>query len=362
MSNFSEDSSLIAISAYVLFFFLQVLVALSDQCQDGKNAGEIEIKMLWKNPPFTGNCDNIWQLDAAVQELKLKEYPENTGNPMKDSYNECARTYGIDPQVKAIKKSCVSDDSTPCIKIGETAAVQIAYEYCPKPKPEPYSTPEDTLQQCRDLAITICKGILYDKIKFVCGVLNMPTTSGLNHLMQKCPEKVDGLTTPKTVKPTSVPSQDNRDGRNMCSLFKDSNTAYPPGTFCFKARQDCCSSKRKYEHWTPFCIYYGLPKPAMSNVMLDDQQQQGTIMVDATDCTLCGYQRCPKTGETARPTQKPTVAAPGSNICTYAPDYKCWPGTNSWFKGWPSCCIDKSCVPGLSYPCEHPLMYLEHQG
>lgn len=109
---------------------------------------------------------------------------------MKDSYIKCACAYGIDPQVKAIKKSCVSDDSTPCIKIGEMAAVRIAYKYCPKlTKQEPYSTPEDYLQQCRDLAITIYKGFLYDKIKFVCGVLNMPTTSEMNHLMQKCSEK-----------------------------------------------------------------------------------------------------------------------------------------------------------------------------
>lgn len=331
-----------ALDGPVLRGSTDVLVVLQDQCRDGKKAGEIAVGNIWKNAPFKSNCDNIWKLDEAIQKLIDEEFPDNTGSAKKDSYNECARKYGIEPQVQLIKKSCVGDDTTPCIKLGEKAATKIAHEYCPNPRPEPYSSPGNYLQECRNLGITICKGTIYGKIEFLCPG-DMPSTSGLNHLMEKCEEKVDSMITSSSTTPTKKPSQDNRDGKYQCSKDKMIGP-FPPGSFCFKARQDCCSSQRKYEKWMSFCTYYGLPKP-------DYVLPQGIIApqtftsVDIIDCNMCGYAKC-----LSPPTRTPTrkEALPGSSICSYAPNIMCWPKSN----GWPKCCITNRCVSGVMYPCD----------
>ena len=95
------------IVVFLLSALLKVLVVLQDQCRDGKKAGEIAVGNIWKNAPFKSNCDNIWKLDEAIQKLIDEEFPDNTGSAKKDSYNECARKYGIEPQVQLLKKSLI---------------------------------------------------------------------------------------------------------------------------------------------------------------------------------------------------------------------------------------------------------------
>jgi hypothetical protein len=84
-------------------------------------------------------------------------------------------------------------------------------------------------------------------------------------------------------KPTKKPNRNDRDGRGECR----GGYPYASGTFCFKARQQCCSSVKKYDAWENFCLYYGLPYPA---------ELSGGIApwnFNTVDCTMCGSSKCP---------------------------------------------------------------------
>ena len=86
-----------------------------------------------------------------------------------------------------------------------------------------------------------------------------------------------------TKKPTKKPNLNSRNGRGECR----GGYPYESGSFCFNARQRCCSSAKKYETWESFCIYYGLPDPA---------EISGGIApwsFATVDCTMCGSNKCP---------------------------------------------------------------------
>ena len=165
---------------------------VQDYCQSGQAAGQNEAKEMWKNTPFNSDCNSAWNLQAAADDMKDDKFPDNTGNWATDSYNQCARDYGVDPEVDKILKQCLDDDSSQCIALGETAASIIVYaNVCGG-----YSAAkhQDYLQTCREVAYGICKGAINDKIKEQCPDQLPVSTTELNSLMGMCVEQVDSMT------------------------------------------------------------------------------------------------------------------------------------------------------------------------
>ena len=147
---------------------------------------------MWKHTPFNSDCNNALNLQSAADDMKDDKFPDNTGNWATDSYNKCARDYGVDPEVDKILKHCLDDDSSLCISLGETAASIIVYaNVCGG-----YSAAkhQDYLQTCREVAYGICKGAINDKIKEQCPDQLPVSTTELNSLMGMCVEQVDSMT------------------------------------------------------------------------------------------------------------------------------------------------------------------------
>jgi hypothetical protein len=188
---------------------------VQDHCQLGMAAGKNEVLNLWKNPPFNSNCDNAWDLPAAADELKYDEFPDATGGSWQTvAYNQCARDYGVDPEVDKILEQCVDDDSTQCISLGETAASIIVYaKVCTGFSSAKH---QDYLQTCREVAYGICMGAIDEKIEQQCpDEQSSVTTSDISSLMDMCEEQVNSMTdgedkivtkTP-TRKPTKNPTK-----------------------------------------------------------------------------------------------------------------------------------------------------------
>lgn len=278
----------------------QVLV--EDSCTDGKNAGVTEANAMWKNSPFKSNCVYAWSssdpnIDEGAADLKEEEFPDNTGNWQTDTYNECARDYGVDPTVESIKKACFENGDN-CIDLGSAAASMIANGYAQSHNcVSSYSSDNgstDYEQQCRDVAIGFCKGDVYNQIAQMC-TNDMPSTNELNDMMDDCEDEVNGLvplpTEPTTRKPTSRPTKSptRKPIRNTPDPDRGKCAREPSSDFCFTARQQCCSSSKKDSKWKPFCDFYGFPPKA-------GEQYSWTFNVvdQGIDCTMCGQTKCPK--------------------------------------------------------------------
>ena len=98
-----------------------------DSCQAGTQAGITSANSLWANYPFYSDCNKVWDLPTGAETMKNDLYPANTGSWQTDAYNQCARDYGVDPQVAMIEMQCLGDDPDQCIDLGETAASIIVY-------------------------------------------------------------------------------------------------------------------------------------------------------------------------------------------------------------------------------------------
>ena len=85
---------------------------LETSCQLGTAAGQMELRILWENSPFDSDCNNAWDLQAAADELKNEEFPDETGSWQTVAYNRCARDYGIDSEANKILEQCFDDDSS----------------------------------------------------------------------------------------------------------------------------------------------------------------------------------------------------------------------------------------------------------
>ncbi|KAL3815770.1 hypothetical protein ACHAXA_008820 [Cyclostephanos tholiformis] len=255
-----------------------------DSCQSGTQAGIDSVNRLWASPPFNSDCSEVWSLPMSAEAMKNSLYPSNTGNWQTDAYNQCARDFGVDPQVAEIEKQCLGDDPDQCIDLGETAASIIVYQkVCMTYNAANY---QSYLQTCRDVAIDICEGSIHDKIMEQCsGKWTSITTITLSELMGMCEDQVNSMVPISTETPTFMPtkiSSGDRSDRNECR----GGYPYDSGTFCFEARQQCCSSVKKYDQWQSFCRYYGLPYPA---------ELSGSItpwLFNAVDCTMCGSVEC----------------------------------------------------------------------
>ena len=191
-SNFEAPIVLTIYDTSLLFLWQVRVEETHDYCQSGHAAVKNEVEKLWKIPPFNSNCNNTWNLQAAADDLKDDKFRNNTSNWVTDSCNQCARDYGVDPEVDKILKQCLDNDSSQCIALGETAASIIVYaNVCGGYSAENH---QDYLQTCREVAYGICEGAIRTKIEEQCPDQLPVSTTELNSLMGMCVEQVDSMT------------------------------------------------------------------------------------------------------------------------------------------------------------------------
>eukprot|EP00956_Cyclotella_meneghiniana_P011642 scaffold16384_cov76-Cyclotella_meneghiniana.AAC.2 len=81
------------------------------------------------------------------------------------------------------------DNIDECYELGEAAAQEIAYDYCPINVAYDYSNPNYP-SSCRNVAYGACRGAIYDNvIDNGCSI----STSKLNNLQNKCEDQVDSM-------------------------------------------------------------------------------------------------------------------------------------------------------------------------
>ncbi len=255
-------------------------------CEAGTQAGIRSINSLWANFPFYSDCTKVWDLPMGAEMMKNDLYPLQT------AYDVCARDLGVDPQVALIEEQCLGDDPQQCIDLGEEAASTIVYQnVCMTSNMGNYQEYWEPI--CLGIAIDICEGSIAEIIQEQCpSDYASITTIILDQLMGMCEGQVNDLVSSTTGTPTSSiptkmptnkPNNYNRDGRGECR----GGYPYESGSFCFTARQQCCSSVKKYDMWESFCLYYGLPYP-------DELSGSITPWTFSTiDCAMCGSTKCP---------------------------------------------------------------------
>ena len=69
------------------------------------------------------------------------------------------------------------------------------------------------------------------------------------------------------------------------------------GSWCFRARQVCCSSSKKINQYSSFCTYYGFKQPRFVATFEEEMmmmQEEGMITANeySIDCRTCGSGKC----------------------------------------------------------------------
>jgi len=167
-----------------------IMVALQASCEDGWEDGAKSVQQLWKK---TGsNCANVWGLEAEADKMKKKDYSEG-GNWEEESYNECARD-AVDAEVEKIEKTCLEEDSSQCVSLGNAAAEIVVKEYWCTPGSGAYGVPQapDYKAECKKAATSICEGQIAAVANRWCPNRYM-SNSKLLDLQDECEDQVDDM-------------------------------------------------------------------------------------------------------------------------------------------------------------------------
>ena len=214
------------------------LVELQDSCRDGTIAGRKAINDLWKN-----DCNNAWGLEKSAKRMKDRSYPSTARNPRDAAYNKCARD-AIDKEVKSIEKKCFDDSPSECEEVGELAAsVIVNTQVC---KSEHYYSKHNSYKKtCRTVATGICQGQITAKIREFCPS-DMPSTTKLRNLQNKCSEEVKNLTPNNGDFDLSGVATVRRWFKAFICLFNTKNFpifSSDPVFFCFLPHRSCLISQ-----------------------------------------------------------------------------------------------------------------------
>lgn len=159
----------------------------SDPFNDGVNDGKRAANQLWRD--MGNDCANAFDFESeAKKEARSRGWNQEGRNWQERAYNEGARS-GMEEVVRAKEKSCLHDNPSQCIGLGEAASSMIVRDYCGGASG--YST-ANYKRECRDAAISQCKGGIFGKIDDTSGC-RMPNTSTLNDLQNQCRDQVDQL-------------------------------------------------------------------------------------------------------------------------------------------------------------------------
>merc|ERR1712216_495003 len=150
-----------------------VSVESGDAFHDGYNAGKDAANDVWDD--MGDDCANAFNFEDEAKKAGKEK-----------AYNEGARE-GMKTVVDEKEKECLHDTPEECIGLGEAASSKIAFNYCGS-----FGATSQTnyKKECRDVAISQCKGGVYNKVKRGCGA---PDTSTLKELQGQCRATVDDL-------------------------------------------------------------------------------------------------------------------------------------------------------------------------
>jgi hypothetical protein len=82
-----------------------------------------------------------------------------------------------------------------------------------------------------------------------------------------------------------------------CQTKACAGTTPVAGSWCFHARQVCCSSSKKINQYSSFCAYYGFKQPRFVATFEEEMmmmQEEGMITANeySIDCRTCGSGKC----------------------------------------------------------------------
>lgn len=135
-------------------------------------------------------CNEIWGFEDEVDSYLNENYPTDTSDWRTNSCHEGMEA-GADQVVEKYEKQCL-DDPSECDALGQAAAQQIAFEFCPFSAADStgYSSP-NYKESCRSVAYGICEGAIYGYVQQNgCPM----TTTELSQEQAKCEEQVDSMT------------------------------------------------------------------------------------------------------------------------------------------------------------------------
>ncbi|KAK1743529.1 hypothetical protein QTG54_006150 [Skeletonema marinoi] len=154
----------------------------------GLDAGRTEANRLWRN---AGNrCSSAWggfQNDVNRQ-IRTKGWNRNDGDWRSNAFNRGARA-GMEEVVVEKEKECFRDSADECVDLGNAAAREIAYAFCPRGFGTTASGERPQWRRnCRDAAVDQCRGQVSGEVRDECG--GGFSTNELRTLQNKCRNKV----------------------------------------------------------------------------------------------------------------------------------------------------------------------------
>ena len=134
----------------------------------------------------------LYLIVSSSRLISIDERYLDDGNWKTEAYNRGVRA-GADQVVKKYEKQCLEDTVDECNGLGEAAAQEIAFEYCPfsaSASFAPESQP-DYKQECREVAYGFCEGAVGNQVNDNgCSI----STGDLKNLQEKCERQVNRMT------------------------------------------------------------------------------------------------------------------------------------------------------------------------
>lgn len=160
---------------------------------DGVIAGRKEAERIWRNNG--SNCANIWGFDDQVQRSMNRNYANRSSDNWRQGAYKRGVREGADTVVAKYEKECLEDNSDECFDLGEAAAYEIAWAYCPTSASASHHYDYPNYKAtCKTVAYGVCKGEISGAVKGN-GCMTIPT-SDLLDLQSKCRRQVDNMVGP----------------------------------------------------------------------------------------------------------------------------------------------------------------------
>jgi len=153
----------------------------------GLDAGRTEANRLWRN---AGNrCSSAWgSFQNTVDRTIRTRGWDRDGDWRTGAFNRGARA-GMKEVVVEKEKECFRDSADECVDLGNAAAREIAYDFCPRLGTSSSKGERPQWRRnCRDAAIDQCRGQVSGEVRDECG--GGFSTNELRTLQNKCRNKV----------------------------------------------------------------------------------------------------------------------------------------------------------------------------
>lgn len=154
------------------------------QFRAGYKKGEEVAEQIWEDNG--SDCGYIFSFEDDVENDVSENCSANS------SFCRGVRA-GATSVVRYYEKQCLQETPDECVDLGEAAAQEIAFDFCPFDASASFAppSPPDYKETCREVATGICKGALKDQVSDNgCSISN----NDLKDLQDKCEHQVDMMT------------------------------------------------------------------------------------------------------------------------------------------------------------------------